>query len=147
MSDFQELLEMSKEMVFSYYDPSDLFALIDVSQALLCAAKDCESMSLEKMLQISADQIVLGIFPYVEVTEDGEKFFSTFDSNESLPAWTEVKENGFFLIDPNEADFVRSLKDVDEEMAVRILCATGVIRVGLKDEIAQQEKLKEAYSE
>jgi len=147
MQKLKELVEVAKDGIFSYYNPQNPAVLGDISQGMLDAIKSGGSMNLDEMLKYAADNVVLVIFPHVELTDDGKEYFSVFDQAESLPSWREMRDNGHFLINPDEADFIRSLKDVDEKAARRILCATGIIRAGLQEELAEQKNLKEKYNE
>ncbi len=117
----QQIIEGLEDMIASYDDLDNPEVLVDQAAVILDSVRDDMQMSMA----VTPDNIAFGIYPNVAVTERGLMFMRQCDIVvDELPSWQEVREQQFFQI-KGETDFIRSLPEVDEETAVKILFAVA----------------------
>jgi hypothetical protein len=120
----QEIIENLRDLIESFYDPNDKSVLLNRSAETLVGVKSDIGM----MIEVMPDNVAFGIYPYVVLTESGQKFFAEIDvERDNLPSWQELRERKLFQIS-GEGEFIRSLSRINEEYAVKIFCAIGYIK-------------------
>lgn len=120
-----KIVEISEDVVQSYIDTSKPQKFKCFAAQMLQAVKSYDA----NMLSEFPDQVVCGLFPHVQLTDNGREYFARC---KKLPSsWAELTNSGLFFIDGKEREFIMLLVKQNEKIAIRILCAIGIMRKNL----------------
>lgn len=129
---------LAKDQVYSVYDENDLGSFF----------MQCEETRKSMNGQIPffmkgfPDQVVLAVYPLIELSEAGKKHFGKKPSYRKLPDWQDLKASGFFKVTSEEGrHFVEVMKDADLRMATRIVLAVGFIRGTIDFDLKKNREL------
>jgi len=128
-----ELTELLEDMVRSYHDPQDKEKLTQQCGSVLLAVKE----NVETMIASMPDQIAFGIFPHIFLSDKGEMFLRQYNVLEDpLPNWQAIRDQKLFKVN-GEGTFIRSLTDIDENMAVKIIFSVVVVAERIQNRDAE----------
>jgi len=118
------IIENLEAMVASYTDPEEPRVLRNQCELILGAVQE----NVSKAMRVFPDDVAFGIFPHVILTDRGKMFLNQCDvMNEQLPTWQEVRDQKLFQIS-GEHEFIHSLKEIKEDVAVQILFAIAIVK-------------------
>ena len=123
----QQLVESLEDLVQSYDDPEHPGKLVNQCRTTLEGIKE----NITLLMEIAPDQVAFAIYPCLHLTEAGKTFLAKNNVLKSpLPSWEEVRKNRFFKV-RSEADFIRQLPEIDEELAMKILFSVAYVSKAL----------------
>ncbi len=121
----RDLVENVEDLIYSHTDLMNPQVLDDACAKMLEGIKEDMVMAIKTL----PDMVAFGIFPYVYITDRGQMFLNQYDvvTMEELPSWQELQKQKFFKIS-GEGEFIRSLPEIDEKRAVKILFTVAAVK-------------------